>query len=348
MAGGRDFAADATAVIVLNYNGWRDTIDCVESLLHLPEPLGVFVVDNASSDESVRKLREWGQSRLPDINAERVASGSSAVRFLERRPMSSQGPGPDWPPAESSIGSVVLIASSRNGGYAAGNNVALRFALAEPYRFFWVLNNDTLVKPDTLHWMIARLREDPGIGMCGSTLLYHDEPDTVQNYGGAAFQPWKGRASGIGLGEPFDPAIDRTGVERQLAYVSGASTLVTRRFLETVGLMEESYFLFWEEIDWAVRARGRFRLGFAPRSIVYHRVGASIGTRDKSEQSELAEFYMVRNRVLFCSRYSRRSLPFVLADVGRTMFRRLRRGEWRRAAGLVRAVTGGHLRPGTV
>lgn len=88
--------------------------------------------------------------------------------------------------------------------------------------------------------------------------------------------------------------------------------LVSRQFVEQIGLMSEDYFLYFEEVDWAVRAKGRFSLGYAPKSIVYHKVGASIGTSSNPAKKSLTcDYYNIRNRILFTRRY----YPFFLPTV---------------------------------
>jgi GT2 family glycosyltransferase len=95
----------------------------------------------------------------------------------------------------------------------------------------------------------------------------------VQAYGGARYSPWL--AMPRRLRPPHSDRRDE--VERDMAYVVGASLLASRAFLESVGLMCEDYFLFFEELDWALRAKGHFRLAWAPGSLVYHKEGRSTG-----------------------------------------------------------------------
>ena len=98
----------------------------------------------------------------------------------------------------------------------------------------------------------------------------------------------------------------------RMDYINGASTLASRSFLEKIGLMEESYFLYFEEMDWAMRARGKFALGYARDSVIYHKEGATIGTNlDRRKRSLLSDQYLSRNRVLFTRRFVPWALPTV-------------------------------------
>ena len=97
-------------------------------------------------------------------------------------------------------------------------------------------------------------------------------------------------------------------------YVEGASMLVTRQFLEEIGIMCEDYFLYFEEADWAIRAEGRFKLAYAPESIVYHKVGGSIGTSSNpAKKSYTCDYFNIRNRLLFTRRFYPTALPVNLS-----------------------------------
>lgn len=116
--------------------------------------------------------------------------------------------------------------------------------------------------------------------------------------------------------------------------------LVSRSFLQEVGLMSEDYFLYFEELDWAKRAQGRFRKGYAPGSLVWHKEGASTLSVDK-KKSKAADYYMIRNRVLFTLRYCRRAIVFIFAGLLVTLANRLLRGQAGRIPLLARAAADG-------
>jgi GT2 family glycosyltransferase len=149
------------------------------------------------------------------------------------------------------------------------------------------------------------MREVPAAGICGSTLLHYHDPRRIQALGGSSYNPWLGRGRHISGGLPADKStIQPSAVESDLSYVVGASMLVRRRFLEEVGLMSEHYFLYFEELDWALRARSRFSLAYSPNSVVYHKEGASTGSSALAvRRSRLADFYSSRNRMLITRKY---------------------------------------------
>jgi GT2 family glycosyltransferase len=208
---------------------------------------------------------------------------------------------------------LILIQTGGNLGFAGGNNVGLRLALHDPdCQFFWLLNNDSVVAPAALSAMVRVMQQRPEVGLCGSLNLFYHSPDKVQAQGGFHYRRWRRWTARVRLGPPMNVA-ELPAVPPPMDYVHGASMLTSRSFLKTVGLMEESYFLYFEELDWALRARGRFELGYAPESLVFHKEGASIGShRDRSKRSLISDQYLSRSRVLLSKRFFPWSLPSVI------------------------------------
>ncbi|MGA8272584.1 MAG: glycosyltransferase family 2 protein [Candidatus Sulfotelmatobacter sp.] len=321
-------------IIVLNWNGWRDTIECLESLLHLEYPNHTVVVcDNASSDDSVSKIAGWAdglvlaESTNPQLS--RLVSGpyQKPIPYFElTREQAESGLG-------DSGAKVILIRNEVNLGFAGGNNVGLRFALANPNcQFCWILNNDTVVEPDSLSAMVRLIQKQSDVGLCGSLNLDYRNPKEVQAQGGMPYNRWTGRV----------PRLTRRSVDDldfylpRMDYVNGASMLASRTFLEKIGLMEESYFLYFEELDWAMRAKGKFVLGYARNSVIYHKQGSTIGSsRDRRKRSLLSEQYLSRNRVLFTRRFLPWALPTVLLSVCFAAAERLCRGDAKRATAML-------------
>jgi GT2 family glycosyltransferase len=284
-------------IVVLNWNHAEDTLACVASLRALDYGnASIVVCDNASAANDVTRLRD-GLAAGPGLREAHADAD------------------PGWgQPLALAAGDVVLLHTGANLGFAGGVNRGLRLALAQPaMAYAWVLNNDTLVDPQALDALVRRAAEDPRIGLCGSTLVYEGRREQVQALGGSRYLPWRGRSLAIGaFSATCDVPAGPEAVERQMSYVVGASMLVSRRFLEAVGPMDESYFLYSEEHDWAHRGvRAGFRLGWAPRSVVFHKQGATIGSAPEGG-SRLSLFYLYRNKAIFAARHSAARLPVVL------------------------------------
>src|SRR5579862_8986547 len=140
----------AIAVIVLNWNNGEDTIRCVESLLSLNRDVGLIICDNASTDNSVDRLRAWASQKLPLLNAARQGGARREFNFAEAGPPLADSRDNEKPLKAAGVGTITLIQTGANLGYAGGNNAGLRHAYAQAYDYFWVINNDTCVLPDSL------------------------------------------------------------------------------------------------------------------------------------------------------------------------------------------------------
>ncbi len=330
---GSRVASPPVTVVVVNWNGWADTIECLESVLRSAYPaFRVVVCDNGSRDASMSRIMDWAEGRL-DVRV----PPDHPLRPFSFPPLPKPITYRCYARAEAEAGGtredegvrLVLVQTGANLGFAGGVNVALRYVLARgDTAFVWLLNNDTVVHANALAHLVRGLRGRTDAGMCGSTVLYYDAPDTVQALGGARYNPWFGFTWCIGLLHPASRRIDPRRVERRLAYVLGASMLISVRFLADVGLMCEEYFLYFEELDWAVRARGRYTLAYVPESLVYHKEGASAGTSWSARKRSLAaDYFLIRNRL----RVTRKFYPFALPTVylGLLASLLLRAGEWR-------------------
>lgn len=286
-------------VVLLNWNGWQDTIACLASLLNSStEDFNIIVCDNGSSDGSFDQLIQWAQQHLPNDYATTTRTQIELASF--RLP----------------IKKLLLIDNQSNLGFAGGCNVGVRAAMSDSCcQYIWLLNNDTEVATDALQQTIDYMDCSPDIGICGSTLIYHHNRQMLQALGGSHYTPWLGRSRHLGAFESVDSALQAMNlavIESKMSYVVGAAMMIRRQVFEQIGLMTEDYFLYYEELDLAVRSRCHFRLGYAPLSKVYHKEGASIGT-DASGGSPLSLYYLFRNRLLFTVRHYPQFLPTVLA-----------------------------------
>lgn len=212
-------------VLILNWNGWQDTVQCIESLKSLTYPnYEIVVLDNASTNDSVARIRE----AHPD---------------------------------------VILIETGANLGFAGGNNVGIRYALDEGADYIWLLNNDTKVFENTLEAFVAAGEENQDIGILGSPIYEMNEPEVLQTWGGGRINMWLGRATRCKQGETPD-------------YITGASMFVRRTVFNTIGLLDDKFFMYWEDADFSLRAaKHGWKLYVEPRARVLHKESASVGLK---------------------------------------------------------------------
>lgn len=244
-------------VILVNWNGYDDTVECVESCLQLDYPsFVVTIVDNGSGDGSGERLRT------------RYASESR----------------------------LQVIMTGENLGFAGGNNVGIARAMEAGADYVWLLNNDTVVEPESLSALVKVAEEQPQAGMVGSKVYYYDRPSVLWFAGGFIRPIREGSTYHRGMEEEDTGRYDT--IER-VDYVTGASLLASTSLVREIGMMLEDYFLYWEEVDWCARAAaaGHENL-YVPASRVWHKVGASLG----GEQTPTQIRYDARNRLLFYRR----------------------------------------------
>ncbi len=313
------------AIILVNWNGWHDTLECLESLLLLDYPdFRIVICDNGSRDDSHHQIRNWADRfKVPYADYLRVEVEEGG--------------------APSADCLLTLIRNDDNLGFAGGNNVGLRYAIARAdIDYCWLLNNDTVVEPDALTQLVARMQKQPEIGICGSTIMMYHDRHRVQALGGGHYCRWIGLPWHYRGFDRQGKGINQVRAESWLNYVEGASMLVSRQFLAEVGLMCEDYFLYFEEADWAIRAKGRFRMGYASQSVVYHKVGGSIGTSSNpANQSDISDYFNIRNRLLFTRRFYPYAFPTVWLVVVGALIMRLCMGRWNRAMMIFRLLCGG-------
>jgi hypothetical protein len=282
-------------VVLLNWRRAHDTMTCLDSLAALagPKP-AVIVCDNDSRDGSVASLKAY---------------------------------------ADNSPLNIRILETGGNRGFAGGVNVGLRAALADPdMQYVWILNNDTQVHPAALNALLEKTAVEPEIGICGSTLLYLDAPEKIQAVGGL-YNSWLGTTRHYLGHETYSAERCRAFDETTLDYVVGAAMFVPRTVLETVGLMDEHYFLYYEEIDWACQMRYKrpdLHLAYAPDSIVYHAEGASTGSNDRNGKryAYASDFYMLTSRLKCTRKNFPERLWSVRLSMLLVMLNRMRRGNW--------------------
>jgi GT2 family glycosyltransferase len=328
--GGMEYlSVNRVYIILVNWNGWRDTVECLKSLLLLEYPNFRFVVcDNGSSDDSLQEIRNWADFH--------------GVRYVEYQRAEFEACG-----SLTSDPLLTLIHNNENLGFAGGNNVGLRYALARSDAdYCWLLNNDTVVEPDALTHLVVRMEQQPQVGICGSTILSYHDRSRIQALGGGHYCRWIGLPWHYGRFCKRGKTINQEQADASMNYVEGASMLVSRRFLDEVGLLCEDYFLYFEEADWSIRAKGRFGLGYAPQSIVYHKVGGSIGTSSNpAKMSYTSDYFNIRNRILFTQRFYPSSLPTVRLVILGSLLLRLCLGKWDRAMMIFTLLCGRADRP---
>ncbi len=324
-------------IIVANTNGHENTIECLETVFKQSfQNFRVLLVDNSPGTESLDAIIRWceGLTALP------VTLFPELVTPPIPKPVDYRCISEDEVLTTSVQAALTIIRAKENNGFSAANNIALRFALhRDDFDWVWLLNNDTVLKADSLQHFIDRsMQLPPSVGMVGTKLFYYSYPHLLQGIGGS-YNKWLAATRHVAEGEADTGQFDDGQLfDEKVEYIIAASLFVTRAFLLDVGLLCEDYFFYFEELDWAVRGkRLGWRLGFVPSCHVFHKDGSTVPNFGKAK-SVLSDVAMSRNRILFTRKFFRAFTPIAYVSIIRVAASCIKSGRFRRLRWIVTAV----------
>lgn len=290
-------------VVIVAFNSADVIGECLESLYASEgAKLHVVVVDNRSDDATLAVVADWAAGR----NVARRHEAAPIPIGPATKPVSVVERVPGEPAADA--GELTLIRSPVNGGFAYAVNLGLRaLRQREEIDAFWLLNPDCVVAPDTARLYLNDAARAP-FGLLACRTLYYEHPDMIQTDGGRIDRSAACQGINFGLSAAETPLPAPAALD----YVSGANMVASRAFIERAGLMEEDYFLYYEEVDWAMK-RGNLPLRLVPGARVFHHGGTTIGTGSATRRPQpFANYFNYRNRVRFARRHMPGSMPLVV------------------------------------
>jgi len=236
------------SIIIVNYNGFKETIDCLKSLAKLDYPnFNIVIIENGSPNDSYKNLLGFLQK--------------SAIR--DSQPI------------------IKLIKSERNLGFAGGCNLGIKKAKELGANYFLLLNPDTTVEPCFLKKLIGvavkpesykaikdKIKKGEKLGFLGPRIFYEDKKTVYSNGGfinknltSATLKDHGKTKKGLNNNNPF--ITD---------YITGTALLLSEKVLDDIGYMDEDYFLYYEDSDWAIKARKkRYFHAIVPNVTIYHK-----------------------------------------------------------------------------
>jgi len=259
------------AIIILNWNGWRDTLECLESVYKIDYPnYDVVVVDNGSTDNSIEKIKEYCSGNIMvkskffkydptnkpikifEICEDDAVKGKFNKKLYEKYDINRRS---------------ILIKNRKNYGFTGGNNIAIKFAIKvlDP-DYILLLNNDTAVNKNFLIELIKVAELDDRIGILQSKILKKDNPNIIDS---AGIFIKLGRHITRGSDE-----IDRGQYDDKpiIDAASGTACLFKCEMLKDVGLFEEDFFAYHEDTELSLRARKYgWIIKFVSNSVVFHK-----------------------------------------------------------------------------
>ena len=223
---------NSLAIIVLNWNGADDTLNCVESLQQQTLRPEIIIVDNNSSDDSVERFEDHVKSQKKDA--------------------------------------PILIKNSQNLGFAGGINTGLVHARKQGFEYIGVLNPDAIADKHWLKSLYTELTSHPSAGIATGLLLRRDG-NTIDT-SGDFYTTW-------GLPGPRnrdEPTVNAPNQPGEIFGATGGGALYRTAMLNDIGLFDEDFFMYYEDVDLSFRAQlAGWKVRYTPKAIAYHKVGAS-------------------------------------------------------------------------
>lgn len=269
------------SVIILNWNGWEDTVECLESLYRITYPnYDVIVVDNGSTDDSIRKIREYAEGKI-QVNS----------KFFEYNPENKPIKVFEITEKEAKQGKfnrplyekydvdrrMILIKNKDNYGFAGGNNIGIKFTLTvlNP-NYVLLLNNDTIVDKEFLSELVTFAEKDKKIGSLQPKLIWLQNPALLDSAG----LEYSRNGFGFDRGK-FQLIAKYTRLEEIFGSCGAAAVYRSEALLEIApngDFLDSSFFCYYEDFDLAFRLRwAGWKAYYVPSSTVYHHRGKTGG-----------------------------------------------------------------------
>lgn len=194
---------------------------------------------------------------------------------------------------------VVILENRENLGFSEGNNVGIRYALAQGADYLLLLNNDTEVAPDFLAELFAVADSASDIGIVGPKMYYYDQPQTIWCAGNKVIWPM---GHTIRLQAEEQEMTSRSHEAPQpVDFITACALLIKREVVDKVGILDARYFIYFDEADWCLAAKEiGYRVLYVPTARIWHKVSASMGAT-----SPATDYYMDRNSLLFVAKRRR-------------------------------------------
>jgi GT2 family glycosyltransferase len=281
------------SIVILNWNGWKDTIECLESLYSITYPYyDIIVVENGSDDDSIQKIKEYCngtikvESRYVEYNPNNkpieVTECTRKETETKNAEMKEEIP-------DSQKSRVTLIRNEKNYGFAEGSNIGMKYALnVLAPQYILLLNNDTVVDPHFLNELVKTAQADDTIAVVGPKIYYYEEPNRI-HFGGGKINWWIGKPIHCQIGT-FDEKKDTT---RNVEFLTGCCMLLNPEVKNI--FFDAGYFAYFEDADLCVRLQKEgYKLVYAPSAKIWHKISQSLEIR-----SEFHSYYFARNRTIF-------------------------------------------------
>jgi len=287
------------SIIILNWNGWKDTIECLESLYQITYPnYDVILVDNGSEDESIEKIKEYcGGKIMVESKFFKYDPINKPIKIIEytREEVEAGGGKENEIDNLPSDKKMILIKNEKNYGFAEGNNIGMRYALRTLNPdYVLLLNNDTVVDKEFLGELVKVAEEDEKIGIVGPRIL---NPDGTTQFSCWKYHPYLNVFNqeilfNI-LGNFYKYLCTKR--TRKVDVVLGACMLFKRHVIDKIGLFDKNIYMYTEETDICYRIKKNgYRIIYHPKCHIIH-----YGGQSSKKIPQIALIHSYRSRIYF-------------------------------------------------
>jgi GT2 family glycosyltransferase len=288
------------SIIMLNWNGWKDTIECLFSILKMTyQNFSLILIDNHSTDNSVQKIRNWAkqasknikESKFPEFND---LNERKKITLLEA---DTDNILPGMSSVSKSI-KIVIIKNSDNKGFAKATNQGMHVAKnLFQSKYYYLLNNDTVVDKNTLAELVNVMENNPQVGLAQSIIFEYGNKDSINNVGGRIFF-W-------GQTKYYKSYLP--GEIRTITFINGCALFARAKTLRDFGYLSEKFFFGEEDFELSMRMnRNRIKMVCCTKSKVYHKVAIASQKYFNSDRKKAILHFL--NRMVDMKFYYPRSI----------------------------------------
>ena len=320
-------------ISIVNHNRYSDTLECLESILKSTEQnFQLFVVDNSTREKDYEMFKKWSlnvplnlNTKFPDLVYPISHKNNNDILFINEEEIEIK---------KVIEQKIVFIKAKENKGFSAANNIVLKFLKKQDkYDYIWILNNDTVIPTDFLRNISIKMsKEKNNVGLVGNSLCYYDFPKKLQCVGNK-FNPWLAHTFPLYENKQFSD-ISKSDINNLIPI--GASMFIKKECFNDVGFLDEDYFLYFEEWDYASRAKKRkWKSLIITKFHIYHKHGTTIncGKDGKQRKTLFADYYFLKNKILFAKKNLKfYNLPIIYLSFIPIIINRIKHRQWDRLA----------------
>lgn len=287
------------AIIIINWNGWRDTIECLASICDCNyRNYNIIILDNCSEDDSLNQIKDYILNKMPKFGLRTLNCDLLIEECVDIE--------------ESNI---ILIKADKNYGFVNGNNIAINYEIRNLHSdYILLLNNDTIVDKEFLAALVEAGEIDDRIGIIGPTIYYYDKKEDI-NQSGGKYNLYTGLGNN-NFGNVMhsrniskNSLLEKPSIE-DVDYVEGSCLLIKKTVILEIDMIDPDFVAYGEDVDLCFRAKkAGHRIVYAPNAKIWHKISAQ-----SKKISGYREYYATRNRFLLIKKHAnkKQTLSFIL------------------------------------